>query len=241
MLIKSVFTQFWINVFKFFSFCFKLFYANYVSFVLQTKDFKSKLLPTTSYNVGDYEVVFYVSPSFSAKFIHICFFLYFLFIFIASLKDFRRYHRLLVLVPLCVICSRKRSHCVVCNWHRYVCLLLLTQSAMGHINMINVILISFILYLSDIGYFLLALYPFFPQKVCEHCSYRNAKEYQWQNKTIILAADYASNGIYNFIIPLRAHFRSKTSLNPIILLLERRPDVAFLDALSYFPLVRIQT
>lgn len=76
-------------------------------------------------------------------------------------------------------------------------------------------------------------------QVCEHCSYRNAKEYQWQNKTIILAADYASNGIYNFIIPLRAHFRSKTSLNPIILLLERRPDVAFLDALSYFPLVSI--
>ncbi|CAG9558453.1 unnamed protein product [Danaus chrysippus] len=74
-------------------------------------------------------------------------------------------------------------------------------------------------------------------QVCEHCAYRNAKEYQWQNKTIILAADYASNGIYNFIIPLRAHFRSKTSLNPIILLLERRPHIAFLDAISYFPLV----
>ncbi|CAB3225304.1 unnamed protein product [Arctia plantaginis] len=74
-------------------------------------------------------------------------------------------------------------------------------------------------------------------QVCEHCAYRNAKEYQWQNKTIILAADYASNGIYNFIIPLRAHFRSKTSLNPIILLLERRPNIAFLDAISYFPLV----
>ncbi|CAH0545885.1 unnamed protein product [Brassicogethes aeneus] len=74
-------------------------------------------------------------------------------------------------------------------------------------------------------------------QVCEHCSYRNARDYQWQNKTIILAADYASNGIYNFIIPLRAHFRSKTSLNPIILLLERRPDIAFLDSISYFPLV----
>ncbi|XP_043467874.1 potassium channel subfamily T member 2 isoform X3 [Leptopilina heterotoma] len=74
-------------------------------------------------------------------------------------------------------------------------------------------------------------------QVCEHCSYRNAKEYNWQNKTIILAADYASNGIYNFIIPLRAHFRSKTSLNPIILLLERRPEIAFLDAISYFPLI----
>ncbi|KAI4478348.1 hypothetical protein M0804_012002 [Polistes exclamans] len=74
-------------------------------------------------------------------------------------------------------------------------------------------------------------------QVCEHCTYRNAKEYNWQNKTIILAADYASHGIYNFIIPLRAHFRSKTSLNPIILLLERRPEIAFLDAVSYFPLV----
>lgn len=73
--------------------------------------------------------------------------------------------------------------------------------------------------------------------MCEHCSYRNAKEYQWQNKTIILAADYASYGIYNFIIPLRAHFKSKTSLNPIILLLDQRPHVAFLDAISYFPLV----
>ncbi|XP_050423574.1 potassium channel subfamily T member 2 isoform X6 [Adelges cooleyi] len=74
-------------------------------------------------------------------------------------------------------------------------------------------------------------------QVCEHCSYRNATDYNWQNKTIILAADYASNGIYNFIIPLRAHFHPKTSLNPIIILLERRPDIAFLDAISYFPLV----
>ncbi|PBC30470.1 Potassium channel subfamily T member [Apis cerana cerana] len=74
-------------------------------------------------------------------------------------------------------------------------------------------------------------------QMCQHCTYRNAKEYNWQNKTIILAADYASNGIYNFIIPLRAHFRSKTSLNPIILLLEKIPEIAFLDAVSYFPLV----
>ncbi|XP_043217025.1 potassium channel subfamily T member 2-like isoform X2 [Amphibalanus amphitrite] len=74
-------------------------------------------------------------------------------------------------------------------------------------------------------------------QVCEHCSYRSAKEYSWQNKAVILAADFASNGIYNFIIPLRAHFRPKSSLNPIILLLERRPDLPFLDAISYFPLV----
>lgn len=78
---------------------------------------------------------------------------------------------------------------------------------------------------------------FFLVQVCEHCSYRNANDYNWQNGTIILAADYASNGIYNFIIPLRAHFHTKTTLNPIIILLERRPDIAFLDAISYFPLV----
>ena len=44
-------------------------------------------------------------------------------------------------------------------------------------------------------------------QVCDHCTYRSAKEYNWQNRAVILAADYASNGIYNFIIPLRAHFR----------------------------------
>lgn len=74
-------------------------------------------------------------------------------------------------------------------------------------------------------------------QVCEHCNYRNANEYQWQNKTIILAADFASNAIYNFIIPLRAHFKSKASLNPIILLLDKPPKFDFVDAISYFPLV----
>lgn len=94
-------------------------------------------------------------------------------------------------------------------------------------------------------YMLIVLHDNFPGticacvlgQVCEHCSYRNANDYNWQNGTIILAADYASNGIYNFIIPLRAHFHTKTTLNPIIILLERRPDIAFLDAISYFPLV----
>lgn len=52
-----------------------------------------------------------------------------------------------------------------------------------------------------------------------------------------MAADYASSAIYNFIVPLRAHFRPKGRLNPIILLLERRPDTAFLDAVSHFPMI----
>lgn len=76
-----------------------------------------------------------------------------------------------------------------------------------------------------------------PVQVCEHCCHRSAKEYNWSNKVIILAADYASTGIYNFVIPLRAHFRTRSSLNPIVLLLERKPDVAFLDSVSYFPFV----
>ncbi|XP_076343529.1 potassium channel subfamily T member 2-like isoform X2 [Tachypleus tridentatus] len=74
-------------------------------------------------------------------------------------------------------------------------------------------------------------------QVCEHCSFRNAKEYNWSNQCIILAADFASSAIYNFIVPLRAHFRSPQLLKPIILLLEKKPDSAFLDAISWFPLV----
>ncbi|XP_076336746.1 potassium channel subfamily T member 2-like isoform X3 [Tachypleus tridentatus] len=74
-------------------------------------------------------------------------------------------------------------------------------------------------------------------QVCDHCSFRNAKEYNWSNPCIILAADFASNGIYNFIVPLRAHFRSLQFLKPIILLLEKTPDPAFLHAISWFPLV----
>ncbi|XP_075681048.1 slowpoke 2 isoform X2 [Dermatophagoides pteronyssinus] len=73
---------------------------------------------------------------------------------------------------------------------------------------------------------------------CEHCPYFHSRDYDWQGiKCIILAADYASYGIYNFIIPLRAHFHQSTSLRPIILLLEKTPSLAFIDAISWFPLV----
>ncbi|GIY65892.1 potassium channel subfamily T member 2, partial [Caerostris darwini] len=74
-------------------------------------------------------------------------------------------------------------------------------------------------------------------QVCDHCTYRTAKNYNWPNRCIILAADYASNGIYNFIVPLRAHFHSPQTLRPIVLLLEKKPHPAFLDAISWFPLV----
>ncbi|GFY41126.1 potassium channel subfamily T member 1 [Trichonephila inaurata madagascariensis] len=74
-------------------------------------------------------------------------------------------------------------------------------------------------------------------QVCDHCTFRTAKNYNWPNRCIILAADYASNGIYNFIVPLRAHFHSPQTLRPIVLLLEKKPHPAFLDAISWFPLV----
>ncbi|XP_053380951.1 potassium channel subfamily T member 2-like isoform X3 [Mercenaria mercenaria] len=74
-------------------------------------------------------------------------------------------------------------------------------------------------------------------QLCEHCSFNNAKEYHWPNPTIIVAADYASNGLYNFIVPLRSHARPSNTLNPIVLVLEKRPDTTFLETICHFPMV----
>nr|XP_022326607.1 potassium channel subfamily T member 2-like isoform X1 [Crassostrea virginica] len=74
-------------------------------------------------------------------------------------------------------------------------------------------------------------------KECEHCPHKNAKEYKWPNRAIIVCADYASNGLYNFIVPLRSHARPKSQLKPIVLLLEREPDSTFLETICHFPLV----
>ncbi|XP_059171970.1 potassium channel subfamily T member 2-like [Physella acuta] len=72
---------------------------------------------------------------------------------------------------------------------------------------------------------------------CSHCHHKNAREYNWPNPAIIVAADYASSGLYNFIVPLRSHARPKKSINPIVLLFSRVPDSSFLAMISYFPLV----
>ena len=56
---------------------------------------------------------------------------------------------------------------------------------------------------------------------CKHCPYEYAKEYEWQNPVSIIAAEVASNGIYNFIVPLRSYAIPKSSMSPIVLLLER--------------------
>uniref|UniRef100_A0A8C5R755 Potassium sodium-activated channel subfamily T member 2 n=1 Tax=Leptobrachium leishanense TaxID=445787 RepID=A0A8C5R755_9ANUR len=74
-------------------------------------------------------------------------------------------------------------------------------------------------------------------KGCQHNYYEDAKAYGFKNKIIIVAAETAGNGLYNFIVPLRAYYRPKRELNPIILLLDNPPDMHFLDAICWFPMV----
>ncbi|XP_060088352.1 potassium channel subfamily T member 2 isoform X5 [Heteronotia binoei] len=57
-------------------------------------------------------------------------------------------------------------------------------------------------------------------KGCQHNYYEDAKAYGFKNKIIIVAAETAGNGLYNFIVPLRAYYRPKKELNPIVLLLD---------------------
>ncbi|KAM7162853.1 potassium channel subfamily T member 2 isoform 3-T3 [Macrochelys suwanniensis] len=61
-------------------------------------------------------------------------------------------------------------------------------------------------------------------KGCQHNYYEDAKAYGFKNKLIIVAAETAGNGLYNFIVPLRAYYRPKRELNPIVLLLDNPLD-----------------
>ncbi|KAM3838690.1 potassium channel subfamily T member 2 isoform 3-T3 [Vipera latastei] len=61
-------------------------------------------------------------------------------------------------------------------------------------------------------------------KGCQHNYYEDAKAYGFRNKIIIVAAETAGNGLYNFIVPLRAYYRPKKELNPIVLLLDNPLD-----------------
>ncbi|XP_053426812.1 potassium channel subfamily T member 1 isoform X3 [Nycticebus coucang] len=74
-------------------------------------------------------------------------------------------------------------------------------------------------------------------KGCKHNSYEDAKAYGFKNKLIIVSAETAGNGLYNFIVPLRAYYRSRKELNPIVLLLDNKPDHHFLEAICFFPMV----
>uniref|UniRef100_A0AAR2LE25 Potassium sodium-activated channel subfamily T member 2b n=1 Tax=Pygocentrus nattereri TaxID=42514 RepID=A0AAR2LE25_PYGNA len=57
-------------------------------------------------------------------------------------------------------------------------------------------------------------------KACHHMPYEDARSYGFKNKLIIVSAESAGNGLYNFIVPLRAYYRPRKELNPIVLLLE---------------------
>lgn len=57
---------------------------------------------------------------------------------------------------------------------------------------------------------------------CKHNSYEDAKAYGFKNRLIIVSAETAGNGLYNFIVPLRAYYRPRKELNPIVLLLDNR-------------------
>ncbi|XP_073397246.1 potassium channel subfamily T member 1 isoform X7 [Dendrobates tinctorius] len=74
-------------------------------------------------------------------------------------------------------------------------------------------------------------------KGCKHNSFEDAKAYGFKNKLIIVSAETAGNGLYNFIVPLRAYYRSRKELNPIVLLLDNPPDNHFLEAICCFPMV----
>ncbi|RXM31258.1 hypothetical protein EOD39_7174 [Acipenser ruthenus] len=57
-------------------------------------------------------------------------------------------------------------------------------------------------------------------KGCQHNYYEDAKSYGFKNKLIIVSAETVGNGLYNFIVPLRAYYRPKTELNTIVVLLD---------------------
>ncbi|XP_072005630.1 potassium channel subfamily T member 2-like isoform X1 [Engystomops pustulosus] len=74
-------------------------------------------------------------------------------------------------------------------------------------------------------------------KSCHHFPYEDARAYGFRSALVIVSAESAGNGLYNFIVPLRAYYRAKKELSPIILLLENPPDGQFLEAICWFPLV----
>ncbi|KAG9337849.1 hypothetical protein JZ751_027500, partial [Albula glossodonta] len=59
---------------------------------------------------------------------------------------------------------------------------------------------------------------------CHHVPCEDARSYGFKNKLIIVSAESAGNGLYNFIVPLRAYYRPRKELNPIVLLLENPLD-----------------
>ncbi|XP_070532168.1 potassium channel subfamily T member 2-like isoform X7 [Ptychodera flava] len=72
---------------------------------------------------------------------------------------------------------------------------------------------------------------------CSHSNHHCARDYNWPNNSIIVAVESTAPGLYNFIVPLRAHWRPKHTLKPIVIMVEKRPDTVFLESIAAFPLV----
>uniref|UniRef100_A0A8C5D8P3 Potassium channel subfamily T member 2-like n=1 Tax=Gouania willdenowi TaxID=441366 RepID=A0A8C5D8P3_GOUWI len=68
---------------------------------------------------------------------------------------------------------------------------------------------------------------------CRHNSFEDAKAYGFKNKLIIVSAETAGNGLYNFIVPLRAYYRPRKELNPIVLLLDNPLDSLLQSGIIY--------
>ena len=56
---------------------------------------------------------------------------------------------------------------------------------------------------------------------CLHSTAKQAKDYNWKNKAIILAAEYCNIAMYNFIAPLRSYSIDENELNPIVFMFEK--------------------
>ncbi|KAF6034138.1 hypothetical protein EB796_007558 [Bugula neritina] len=74
-------------------------------------------------------------------------------------------------------------------------------------------------------------------KVCQHCEHRHPREYNWRNRAIIIASANTSNGLYNFILPLRSQCLKQLDLRPIVLFLEHEPERHFKETIRHFPMV----
>ncbi|XP_075252728.1 potassium channel subfamily T member 2-like isoform X4 [Convolutriloba macropyga] len=74
-------------------------------------------------------------------------------------------------------------------------------------------------------------------KPCEHDPRTCAAEHNFKNPVTILCVEVPAVAICNFIVPLRHHCRERAALTPIIIMTENNPDVNFLAAISYYPLV----
>jgi hypothetical protein len=55
---------------------------------------------------------------------------------------------------------------------------------------------------------------------CAHSKATQLLDYNFENKPIILAAEYSNNAIYNFIVPLRASSIDMRKLHPILFMFE---------------------